>query len=74
MFIPWEKVFLCAEWEYTGKLAESFANHHWQSCIGALAGLRDMIIGASALMSKYNGVPHNEVSHIRRKDRVNAIC
>lgn len=58
--------FLCGEWEYTRKLAEAFANHHRQSCIGARAGLGDMIIGASALMSEYNGAPYNKVSHIRR--------
>ena len=66
VFVPWDRVFLCGEWEYTGKLAEAFANHHRQSCIGARAGLGDMIIGASALMSEYNGAPHTEVSHIRR--------
>lgn len=66
VFIPWDKVFLCGEWRYSGKLAESFANHHRQSCIGARAGLGDMIIGASAIMAEYNGTPHDEVSHIRR--------
>ncbi|TWI58961.1 4-hydroxyphenylacetate 3-hydroxylase family protein [Halalkalibacter nanhaiisediminis] len=66
VFIPWDKVFLCGEWEYTGKLAEAFANHHRHSCIGARAGLGDMIIGASALMSEYNGLPPVEVPHIRR--------
>jgi 4-hydroxybutyryl-CoA dehydratase/vinylacetyl-CoA-Delta-isomerase len=66
VFIPWEKVFLCGNWEYTGLLAEAFANHHRHSCIGARAGLGDMIIGASAIMSEYNGLPLNEVPHIRR--------
>lgn len=65
VFIPWENVFLCGEWEYAGLLAESFANHHRQSCIGARAGLGDMIIGAAALMSEYNGLPHDEVKHIK---------
>lgn len=66
VFIPWDRVFLCGEWEYTGKLAEAFANHHRHSCIGARAGLGDMIIGASALMAEYNGLPHTDVPHIRR--------
>lgn len=66
VFIPWDRVFLCGEWQYTGKLAESFANHHRQSCIGARAGLGDMIIGASALMAEYNGLPFQEVQHIKR--------
>src|SRR5699024_2822580 len=67
VFIPWDHVFLCGEWQYSGKLAESFANHHRQSCIGARAGLGDMIIGASAIMAEYHGTPHHEVSHIRRR-------
>lgn len=66
VFIPWERVFLCGEWEYTGALAEAFGNHHRHSCIGARAGLGDMIIGASSLMTEYNGLPHDEVAHIRR--------
>ncbi len=66
VFVPWDRVFLCGEWEYTGKLAEAFANHHRHSCIGARAGLGDMIIGASALMAEYNGLPHTDVPHIRR--------
>jgi len=65
VFIPWDNVFLCQEWEYAGLLAEAFANHHRQSCIGARAGLGDMIIGATSLMSEYNGTPHTEISHIR---------
>lgn len=66
VFIPWNRVFLCGEWEFAGDLAEAFANHHRHSCIGARAGLGDMIIGASALMAEYNGLPHTEVAHIRR--------
>ncbi|MFS0574042.1 4-hydroxyphenylacetate 3-hydroxylase N-terminal domain-containing protein [Sporosarcina sp. 179-K 3D1 HS] len=66
VFIPWSRVFLCGEWEFAGDLAEAFANHHRHSCIGARAGLGDMIIGASALMAEYNGLPHTEVSHIQR--------
>lgn len=65
VFVPWENVFLCGEWEYAGLLAESFANHHRQSCIGARAGLGDMIIGAAALMSEYNGLSYEEVGHIK---------
>ncbi|MFB4164260.1 4-hydroxyphenylacetate 3-hydroxylase family protein [Alteribacillus sp. JSM 102045] len=66
VFIPWNRVFMCGEWEYAGKLAEAFANHHRHSCIGARAGLGDMIIGSTALMAEYNGLPHAEVAHIQR--------
>lgn len=65
VFIPWERVFLCGEYPYAGKLAEAFANHHRQSCIGCRAGLGDMIIGGAAAMAEYNGLPHTEVGHIR---------
>jgi 4-hydroxybutyryl-CoA dehydratase/vinylacetyl-CoA-Delta-isomerase len=67
VFIPWEKVFLAGEYQFTGSLAEAFANHHRHSCIGCRAGLGDMIIGASALMSEYNGLSVSSVEHIRRK-------
>ncbi|NIP39608.1 MAG: 4-hydroxyphenylacetate 3-hydroxylase [Candidatus Dadabacteria bacterium] len=66
VFVPWERVFLAGEYEYAGLLTESFATHHRVSCIGARAGLGDMLIGASTTMAESNGLNPNKVGHIRQ--------
>ncbi len=66
VFVPWERVFLAGEWQYAGLLTESFATHHRVSCIGARAGLGDMLIGASTTMAEANGLNPNKVGHIRQ--------
>ncbi|MBS4023809.1 MAG: aromatic ring hydroxylase [Dethiobacter sp.] len=64
VFIPWERVFLCGETEYTGKLISRFAKMHRMNCGGACkVGFADIIIGASVLASEYSGT--DKVPHIR---------
>jgi 4-hydroxybutyryl-CoA dehydratase / vinylacetyl-CoA-Delta-isomerase len=64
VFIPWERVFLCGETEYTGKLISRFAKVHRMNCGGACkVGFADIIIGASLLASEYAGT--EKVPHIR---------
>ncbi len=62
VFIPWERVFLCGETKYCGKLIARFAKTHRMNCGGACkVGFIDLIIGASQLLAEYSGVqkaPH----------------
>jgi len=67
VFIPWERVFLAGEWDFAGSLTESFATHHRVSCIGARAGLGDMLIGATAALAEANGLDPQKTGHIRDK-------
>ena len=67
VFVPWERVFLCGEYAFAGPLAQSFAAFHRHSCIGCRAGLGDMIIGASANIADYNGLPVSRETHIGDK-------
>lgn len=67
VLIPWERVFMAGEWEYAGSLTESFAIHHRLSCIGARAGLGDMLIGATASIAESNGLDTQRTPHIREK-------
>lgn len=56
VFVPNENVFLCKEYKYTGKLIEYFTANY-RACIGAcVAGQGDVMIGASALMARTNGL------------------
>jgi 4-hydroxybutyryl-CoA dehydratase/vinylacetyl-CoA-Delta-isomerase len=65
VFVPWDRVFMCGEYEYSGMLVERFAGYHRQSYGGCKVGVGDVLIGASALAADYNGVP--KVSHIKDK-------
>jgi 4-hydroxybutyryl-CoA dehydratase/vinylacetyl-CoA-Delta-isomerase len=65
VFIPWENVFMCGEHEYAGMLVERFAGYHRQSYGGCKVGVGDVLIGAAALASDYNGAA--KASHIKDK-------
>jgi len=65
VFIPWDKVFLCEEYEFAGVLVERFAGYHRQSYGGCKVGVGDVLIGASALVAEYNGAA--KASHIKDK-------
>lgn len=65
VFVPWERVFLCREWQFAGLLVERFAAYHRQSYGGCKVGLGDVAIGAAALIAEYNGVEKS--AHIREK-------
>lgn len=65
VFIPWENVFMCKEYEYSGLLVERFAGYHRQSYGGCKVGVGDVLIGAAALAADYNGAA--KASHIKDK-------
>jgi 4-hydroxybutyryl-CoA dehydratase/vinylacetyl-CoA-Delta-isomerase len=65
VFIPKENIFMNGEVEYSGSLVNRFAGFHRQSYGGCKVGVGDVLIGASALISEYNGV--DGASHIKDK-------
>ncbi|MGO9568198.1 MAG: 4-hydroxyphenylacetate 3-hydroxylase family protein [Desulfomonilaceae bacterium] len=65
VFVPWENVFMCGEYEYSGLLVERFAGYHRQSYGGCKVGVGDVLIGAAALAADYNGAA--KASHIKDK-------
>lgn len=65
LFVPWERVFMCGEYNYTGALVERFAGYHRQSYGGCKVGVGDVLIGAAALAADYNGAA--KASHIKDK-------
>ncbi len=65
VFVPYERVFLCGEWEHAEFLTKTYANHHRHTCIGARAGFGDLLIGAGALMVEANGLDLNDNGHLR---------
>ncbi len=65
LFVPYENVFMCGEYRFSGALVERFAGYHRQSYGGCKVGVGDVLIGAAALAAEYNGVAR--ASHIRDK-------
>jgi len=65
VFVPWERVFMCGEWQLAGYLAETFATYHRHSYCGCKPAISDLLLGAAALVSEYNGIP--TAHHVRAK-------
>ena len=61
VFVPNDRVFMCGEWDFGGRMALSFANNHRFSYCGCKPAITDVFIGTTALVAEYNGVgkaPH----------------
>jgi aromatic ring hydroxylase len=65
VFVPWDRVFLCGEWQLAGYLAETFATYHRHSYCGCKPALSDILLGAAALVAEYNGI--SKAHHVRDK-------
>ena len=56
VFVPRERVFLCKEYAYSGKVIQFFTSLY-RACIGAcVGGQGDVMIGAGMLMARANGL------------------
>jgi len=64
-FIPWDRVFMCGEWEFGGRAASLFALYHRHSYTGCKPAYSDIIMGSTALVAEYNGVEGSQ--HINHK-------
>ncbi len=65
LFVPWDNVFMCGEYEFSGALVERFAGYHRQSYGGCKVGVGDVLIGAAALAADFNGAA--KASHVKDK-------
>ncbi|MDD4859694.1 MAG: 4-hydroxyphenylacetate 3-hydroxylase family protein [Dehalococcoidales bacterium] len=65
VFIPWQNVFMCGEYEFAGDIVERFATAHRQNYGGCKTGLADALIGATYALSEVQGTV--KAGHIREK-------
>ena len=65
VFVPWERVFLCGEYDMAGLLVERFATMHRQNYGGCKGGVSDVLVGACAVAAEYQGTAG--ASHIKEK-------
>jgi 4-hydroxybutyryl-CoA dehydratase/vinylacetyl-CoA-Delta-isomerase len=62
VFVPWERVFMAGEYDFTNKLVETFAGYHRSNYGGCKVGLADVVIGGSNWVAEAHGIAN--ASHI----------
>jgi len=57
VFVPWERVFMCGEVEFTLGILNRLGSMHNMLCRGSCkVGLMDLVIGAAQTIAEYNGI------------------
>ncbi|MBW1786478.1 MAG: 4-hydroxyphenylacetate 3-hydroxylase family protein [Deltaproteobacteria bacterium] len=64
VFVPWDRVFMYREHDFSGRLVEKFAAYHRQS-YACKVGVGDVLIGAAQTAAEYNGA--ERASHVKDK-------
>ena len=65
VFVPEERIFMDGQVDFSGTLVERFASYHRQSYGGCKVGVGDVLIGATELIARMNGV--EKAGHIKEK-------
>jgi 4-hydroxybutyryl-CoA dehydratase/vinylacetyl-CoA-Delta-isomerase len=65
VFVPWERVFLCGEWQYSMLLTYTFATYHRFTAISYKLPSVETLAGTAFLMAEVNGL--EKIDHIRNK-------
>jgi 4-hydroxybutyryl-CoA dehydratase/vinylacetyl-CoA-Delta-isomerase len=65
VFVPWERVFLCQEYQFSRDIAYLFATFHRLFACCRMVPTLENLTGIAALMAEYNGL--GKYSHIREK-------
>jgi 4-hydroxybutyryl-CoA dehydratase/vinylacetyl-CoA-Delta-isomerase len=65
VFVPWERVFMCGEWQFSMLMAYTFATFHRFTAISYKVPVVEVMAGCAVAMAKYNGLYH--VGHIKDK-------
>ncbi|HAM41458.1 MAG TPA: 4-hydroxybutyryl-CoA dehydratase, partial [Candidatus Omnitrophica bacterium] len=65
VFVPWDRVFMCGEYDFAQMFVERFAALHRQNYGGCKGGLSDILVGACGVVSEYQGT--GKASHIKDK-------
>ena len=63
VFVPWERVFLCGEWQYAATLVYNFAYLHRHTATTYHISWVELLVGLAAAIAEYNGL--SRASNIR---------
>jgi len=65
VFVPWERVFMCGQWQMSMMLAYTFATFHRFTAISYKIPVVELMAGCGVAMAEANGLRH--AGHIRGK-------
>ncbi|MFH1757512.1 MAG: 4-hydroxyphenylacetate 3-hydroxylase N-terminal domain-containing protein [Pseudomonadota bacterium] len=65
VFVPWERVFMCGEWQSSMLLAYTFATFHRFTAISYKVPAVEVMAGCAVALAELNGL--EKVAHIRDK-------
>ncbi len=65
VFVPWERVFMCGEWQFSMLLAYTFATYHRFTAVSYKIPEAEVIAGCAVAMAEINGI--EGAGHIRGK-------
>lgn len=65
VFVPWERVFLCGEWQYAATMVYNFALLHRRTGCAYRIPLSEQFLGMAQAIAEYNGV--EKAPHVREK-------
>jgi 4-hydroxybutyryl-CoA dehydratase/vinylacetyl-CoA-Delta-isomerase len=65
VFVPWERVFMDGETDFTGSLVYRFAAHHRANYGACKTGLMDVLTGAVSYLTQVQGTA--KASHVKDK-------
>ncbi|MBN1376249.1 MAG: 4-hydroxybutyryl-CoA dehydratase [Dehalococcoidia bacterium] len=63
VFVPWERVFMCQEYEFSKEFTYAFAVFHRLFGCSRMVAELEMIVGAAKVMAEYNGLDKYEHIH-----------
>lgn len=65
VFVPWERVFLCGEWQHSGTLVYNFALMHRRTGCAYRIPMSEQFLGVAKAIADYNGIAN--APHVREK-------
>ena len=65
VFVPWERVFMCGEWQFSMLLAYTFASFHRFTAISYKIPIVEIMAGIGIAMAEANGI--ERLGHVRGK-------
>jgi len=65
VFVPWERVFMCGEWQFSRGVTWAFATFHRLYSSAHMVTQAEMLAGTASLLAEYNGLEKYE--HIKNK-------
>jgi 4-hydroxybutyryl-CoA dehydratase / vinylacetyl-CoA-Delta-isomerase len=65
VLVPWDRVFLCGEWQHAATMVYNFALMHRRTGCAYRIPLSEQLVGAGAAIAEYNGT--TKAPHVREK-------